>query len=140
MIVIAESERYLLDTSALMALIEDEVGADRVEQILHQKETLIASVALLEVYYVSRQERGEEEADLRYALLKGLSAKVLWSLDEAVLLTAGRFKALHRLSLADSIIAAYAVQHKATLLHKDPEFQALEGCVPLESLPYKQSA
>ncbi len=58
-------------------------------------------------------------------------------MDEATVLTAARFKAVHRLSLADTIIAAYAVQANATLLHKDPEYEALAGQVRLEALPYK---
>lgn len=41
-------ERYLLDTSALLTLIEDEAGADRVEQVLTagQFEALVSQVAL----------------------------------------------------------------------------------------------
>lgn len=132
-------ERYLLDTSALMTLIEDEPGADRVEQALKGGSALVPGIALIEVYYVSLQERGQEEADLRYALIKDLNVQILWTMDEAVVLCAGRLKAAHRLSLADSVIAAFAAHHKATLLHKDPEYKALEGVVSMESLPYKKS-
>jgi ribonuclease VapC len=45
-------------------------------------------------------------------------------------------KASHRLSLADAIIAAFALQHQAVLIHKDPEFEPLSGHVMLEALPY----
>ena len=44
---------------------------------------------------------------------------------------------MHHLSLADAIIAAFAIQQGAILLHKDPEFEALTGQVSLEALPYK---
>jgi len=130
-------ERYVLDTSALLTLIEDEAGADRVEHVLSGEEILLPWLVLLEAYYITRQERGQAEADRRYALIKQLPAHILWDMEEATLLTAGRLKATYRLSLADAIIAAFAVRHDAILLHKDPEFQALAGQARLEALPYK---
>jgi predicted nucleic acid-binding protein len=130
-------KRYLLDTSALLTLIEDEAGADRVEHVLTKEEALLPWLVLLEAYYVTQQERSQAEADHRYALIKQLPATSLWEMNEPTLLTAGRLKATHRLSLADAVIAAFAIQHKAILLHKDPEFEALTGYVELEALPYK---
>jgi predicted nucleic acid-binding protein len=58
-------------------------------------------------------------------------------MDEPTLLTAGRLKADHRVSLADAVIAAFAIRRAAVLMHKDPEFEALTGLLPMESLPYK---
>lgn len=131
------NSRYVLDTSAVFALIEDEDGADRVEQILEEDEILLPWLVLLEITYVSRQEWGEEIATHRYDMLKRLNAKILWEADESVLLTAANLKANNHLSLADSIIAAFAIKNEATLLHKDPEYDALTGQVEMEALPYK---
>ncbi|NJN98163.1 MAG: type II toxin-antitoxin system VapC family toxin [Anaerolineales bacterium] len=131
------AEIYLLDTSALITLIEDEKGAERVEQVLREQPAIITWMSLLEVTYVTQQERGTAEAERRYALLKILPVTILWQIDEPILLTAARLKANYRLSLADTIIAACAIQQKATLLHKDPQFEALAGQVGLEALPYK---
>ena len=128
---------YLFDTSALLTLIEDEDGADRVQHLLMQEQVLIPWSALMEVYYITLQERGQAEADQRYALIKSLPATILWNIDEATLLTAGTLKATYRLSFADAIVAAFAAQHKATLVHKDPEFEPLADQVTLEALPYK---
>jgi predicted nucleic acid-binding protein len=128
---------YVLDTSALFTLIEEEAGADRVEEVLRNENATLPCVVLLEVYYVTQQERGAAEATRRFALLKQLPCEILWQLDEPTLLLAGRFKAENRLSLADSIIAATAAERKATLLHKDPEFEPLKEQVALEALPYK---
>jgi PIN domain nuclease of toxin-antitoxin system len=61
---------YLLDTSALLTLIQDEAGADRVEEILRREKTVIPWVVLLEVYYISLQEENEQIADQRLAMLK----------------------------------------------------------------------
>ena len=41
-------------------------------------------------------------------------------------LISGRLKATHKLSFADSWIAATAVLYDLTLVHKDPEFEQLE--------------
>ena len=131
------ADRFLLDTSALLTLIEDEAGAERVEQVLTRGQVWLPWPVLLEATYITRQEQDEAEADHRYALMKQLPATVLWEMDEPTLLTAARLKADYRLSLADAMIAAYAIQRKAVLLHKDPEFEALAGQVLLEALPYK---
>ena len=136
-VVAMASKPYLLDTSALLSLIEDEAGADRVEQALKHATTLIPWPVLLETYYISLQEQGQAEADRRIALIKQLEVNILWDMDEMTLLTAGRLKAEHRVSLADAIIAAFAIRRHAVLMHKDPECDALTGLLPMEALPYK---
>ena len=128
---------YVLDTSALLTLIEDEVGAERVSQVLDNEQVWLPWLVLLEAYYITLQERSRIEAETRYALMKQLPATVLWNVDEPTLLTAGRLKANHRLSLADAIIAAFAIRLETTLVHKDPEFQVLADELPLENLPFK---
>ena len=129
--------RYLLDTSAILTLIEDEEGADRVEEILSEEEALLPFPVLMETYYISLQERSEAVADERYALLRSLPTTELWSVDEPTLLPAARLKANFRLSFTDALIAAFAVREEAILVHKDPEFTSLTGEVAQEALPYK---
>lgn len=132
-----ERKGYVLDTSALLALIENEEGAGRVESLLREETVFLPCLTLLEVHYVTRQERGQGEADRRYALLRQLPCEILWNFDEPTLLTASRFKAGHRLSLADAMIAAFAQRQRSVLVHKDPEYEALAEEVELEPLPYK---
>lgn len=131
------SECFVLDTSAILTLIEDEAGADRVAAVLREEIILIPWLVLMEVYYISQQEQNQAEADRRYALLKQLKARILWEAAEPVVLTAARLKAVHRISLADAIIAAFAIQENGILLHKDPEFELVGDQVTLEALPYK---
>lgn len=133
-------ERVLLDSSAVFALIEDEPGADRVEEALRGGGALLPWLVLLELHYVTRQGASEDEADRRLALLKSSDAEIVWQVDESLVLTASRLKAGHRISLADAMVAAYAIQRRALLLHKDPELEALAGAVELEALPYKTAA
>ncbi len=129
--------KYLLDTTAVLTFLEDEEGAGRVESLLRQEEIILPYLVLLETYYITLQEQSEDVADKRYALLKQLPATILWEVDEPTLLIAGRFKAYHRLSLADAIIAAFAQRQGAILVHKDPELEALAEFVEQEVLPYK---
>lgn len=137
MIASVSDERYLLDTSAVLTFLEDEAGAQRVEEIIRAGQAVIPFLALLETYYISLQETTEAIAEKRYALLKQLPARFLYDVDEPTLLTAGRFKARHLLSLADALIAAFAVREGAILVHKDPEFKLLSKQVKQETLPYK---
>lgn len=134
------SRPWLLDTSALLSFIGDETGADRIEQALKQPTTLVPWPVLLETHYISLQEEGQAEADRRIALIKQLKVEILWGMDESTLLTASKLKAERRVSLADAIIAAFAIRRGAVLMHKDPEFDALTGLLPMEALPYKASA
>ena len=132
-----DPERYLLDSSALLTLIEDEPGSDRVEDVLRTQLCLIPWLAALEVHYVTQQEIGIDEAERRLAILEHLPGEILWQADASVLRAAAGFKAVHRISLADAVIAGFAKAHSAVLLHKDPEFQSLEGRIVIENLPYK---
>jgi ribonuclease VapC len=118
--------------------MEDEPGADRVEELLRHEQVLLPWTALLEIYYITEQERGRSEADRRYATVLQLPARILWQIDEPLLLTAAHLKAAHRLSLADALVAALAIREGVTLIHKDPEFEALDG-VATEALPYRRS-
>ena len=121
-----------------MTLIEDEEGADRVEQVLRLETTILPWPVLLEAYYVSIREAGQAEADSRRAFMKRMKIRFLWDMDEATFLTAARLKAEFQISLADAMIAAFAVRREAVLMHKDPEFDRLEGLLEMEALPYKE--
>lgn len=127
---------FLPDTSAILTMMDNEEGADMVEGILRTREILLPAVVLFEVYYKTIQNRGMEIAELRYATLKSIKAKYIAELTEPVLLKGGEFKAEYQISLADSIIAAYAFLYDATLVHKDPEFEVLT-MVDQVKLPYK---
>ena len=133
-------DSYLLDSSALLTFIEDEDGSERVESVLREGGAFLPWLVLMEVHYISRQEKGITEAYRRYALMKQLPCEILWQVDERILLTASRFKASYQVSLADAVIAAFAHRRNAILLHKDPEFEALADQVRLEALPYKTEA
>lgn len=53
-------------------------------------------------------------------------------------IAAAKLKAKHRISVADAWIAALAQEKNATLVHKDPEFEQIEGEFQVLQLPYKK--
>ncbi|HQV93378.1 MAG TPA: PIN domain-containing protein [Anaerolineales bacterium] len=128
-------KKYVLDTSALMAYLEAEEGSDRVEDVLTAEEVILPFISLMKLYYISLQEQGQTVADERYAAFRRYP--VFWQFDEQTTLTAARLKAANRISFADSMIAAIAIQQGAILVHKDPEYDELAGQVEMEALPYK---
>ncbi|MGH2460895.1 MAG: PIN domain-containing protein [Chloroflexota bacterium] len=131
------NKAYLLDTSAAITLIEDEPGAERVEDLLRAERVVVPFVVGLEVYYITRRERTPDEADRRLALIRRLPAIWVDRVSEAVLVTAGNLKSRHRLSLADALVAAFAIDAGAILVHKDPEYEKLGSVVEQGRLPSK---
>ena len=132
-------KRYVLDTSALLTLRDDEPGAERVAEVLHlaakgKARCYGCFISLMEVLY--RVWRDEDEASGRLAYQQCLALPMEWVRDsEALLLMAAELKALYPLSLADAWIAACAREHGAVLMHKDPEFHILS--IEQEVLPLK---
>jgi predicted nucleic acid-binding protein len=134
--------RYLLDTSALLTLRENEPGADEVAEILYQTQQGKAQcfacfMSLMEVLY--RVWKDESELEGRLAYQQCLSLPIEWVHEHSALLEkAAEIKAMHALSLADAWIAASAYLQDAFLVHKDPEFTNLDCRQKI--LPYKLSS
>jgi ribonuclease VapC len=132
-------KRYLLDTSALLALRDNEAGADQVAELLHQSQQAKAYcfgcfMSLMEVFYRVWKDESEQEGRLAYQ--QCLSLPIEWIHEHPALLEkAAELKACHQLSLADAWIAAAAALQSATLVHKDPEFTPLD--CKQKVLPYK---
>ena len=133
----AAKRSFVLDTSALLALRENEPGADRVEALLAQASRkqcrlLVSFMTRMELLYCIRRKEGEQVA--REALRLVDSFEIEWvSCQPDILERAAQIKSAGRISVADSWIAATAAFHAATLVHKDPEFEPLEE-IPQELL------
>lgn len=121
--------RWLLDTSALLALRDDEAGAPRVAELLQLAATgkaicIVCFMTRMEVLYRVWKDEGEAKARLADEQLRSLPLQ--WVEASGPLLeAAAEIKALNALSVADAWIAAAALANTATLVHKDPEFRAL---------------
>jgi predicted nucleic acid-binding protein len=121
--------RWLLDTSALLALRDDEDGAERVAGLLQaaqqgESRCLVCFMSRMEVLYRVWKDEGEDKGRLADAQLQSLP--VAWvGCSDGLLEQAAAIKACHPLSVADAWIAAAAQQEDAVLVHKDPEFTPL---------------
>lgn len=115
---------YLLDASGLIAYLSDEKEADEVSKIL--KKSALPFVALSETYYIVWKKKGESEADKIYGLIKSWDLPILLP-DERIILTAGRLKAVFKLSMADSFIAALSLDKNLTLVTKDRDYEVLQN-------------
>jgi predicted nucleic acid-binding protein len=136
------TELYVLDTSAILTYTDREDGVVEVETLLenarlHKCRMEACSISLMEIYYITLRESGEDLASKLVALVK--SWPLIWVYpDEKILLQAGKLKASYQLSVADALIAAVAKLHGARLVHKDPELAAMSGIIPLLNLPFKK--
>ena len=131
---------FLLDTSAILTLRDNEAGAARVSELLQNAQNgglpcYGCFMTLMEVFY--RVWKDEGEAAGREAYSDCFTLPIQWIHEAPELLKrAATIKATHPLSLADAWIAASALEQNAVLVHKDPEFENLAGLME-ERLPYK---
>jgi len=137
-----ENNKYVLDSTAFLTLIEEEDGAETVQKLLEEakKERCIvfaSFVSFTEIFYISLREKDEKEAKRRINLMNRLSMTRIESSSELGLI-AGRLKAEHNISFADTWIAATAIFYNAVLVHKDPEFEQVEDKIKALKLPYKK--
>jgi predicted nucleic acid-binding protein len=121
--------RWLLDTSALLAMRDNETGAERVAELLQRSQArqgscLVCFMSRMEMLYRVWKDEGERAARLADAQLRSLPLDWVAASD-ALLDRAAAIKATHPLSVADAWIAAAAEQEGAVLVHKDPEFRSL---------------
>ena len=84
---------------------------------------IVCFVTRMEVLYRVWKDEGGRRGQLAYEQLQSLP--IQWvDQTEPLLMAASRIKATHPFSVADAWIAATALLSRATLLHKDPEFEA----------------
>jgi predicted nucleic acid-binding protein len=138
-----KNEKVVLDTSAVITYFEGEKGKDIVEELLISSAASNATLLLpfcvaIEFYYINFNNIGEEAANQRFAMLMSFPVELIKSIDEPYMIEAGRLKASYPISLADSLIAAYACLEDAPLVHKDPEYLELKEEIKLITLPLKR--
>ena len=85
---------------------------------------LTPTVVFYEVYKWTKRERTEEEALVAISQLQ--KTRVI-ELTETIALTAADLGLEHRLGMADSIVYATALLHRATLFTSDRDFASLPG-------------
>ncbi len=118
---------YVLDTSALVSYFKDEPEAGQVEVVLRQpNDLMIPFMTIMELRYVLLRAYSVSHADQIIETLRRCGASIVES-NPVWGIRAAEIKARGGLSLGDAWIAALAVVHDAELVHKDPEFDRVEG-------------
>src|SRR6266498_4903472 len=129
----AESTAFVLDSFALLAYLQDEPVASRIEKLLEnagkEKCHLFLSIINLgEILYITERRGGVAKAQDALALIRQLPIKIV-AADEQIVFVAAHIKANHSVSYADSFAIAIGIQENATVITSDPEFHAVENIV-----------
>jgi uncharacterized protein len=127
-----EMATKVIDSYALMALFNDEPGADQVERLLLEAEDggpklLMCVVNWGEIYYSVMRGASPAMAEKKAKEIAGMPIEILGvDVDLELVRQAAVFKATKKMSYADCFAAALAKIRKATLVTGDPEFKAVE--------------
>ena len=123
----------VLDSYALMALFNDEAGADEVERLLLKAERgslklFMCVVNWGEIYYSVMRGVSSELAEEKAKEIAGMPIELVpVDSDLRLVRLAAIFKATKKMSYADCFAAALAKLRSAELVTGDPEFKAVEG-------------
>lgn len=120
------SKRYVFDTYAILALIEDEPGAQTVAEIIAAQglELFMSTISMGELYYILLRRKGEQVAE---EVINNALAEESIILVEATwtkVKDAARIKARGGVSYADSFVLALAKELDAPVVTGDPEILA----------------
>lgn len=132
----AKAASYVLDSYALLALLEDEPGAERISEVIADSAATkyMSVVNFGEVLYVLERRRSAKAArEVRRALEDSSEIGLVEvTVDRAAM--AAAFKAKGGIAFADCFAAALATETNGTLLTGDPEFAQVGGEVSIEWL------
>jgi ribonuclease VapC len=111
---------YILDASAILRFVEDESGAEQVQQLFKTSlegdiQLFISAITWGEINYMAIRAHGSANARLLVDQLKSLPVTVL-PVDASVAEAAAEFKETHNLSYADAFAGALAQRTQATLV------------------------
>jgi len=125
----------VLDSYAVLALLDAEAGADQVQAILRDAEqgrgrVCMSQINLGEVLYIVERERGLPAAQRALAAIEQLPIDLLPATRERIL-QAAHIKATANLSYADAFAAAAASELNGSVLTGDPEFAEVEDAIPV---------
>lgn len=122
-------KKFVLDSYALIAYLEDEKGAGTVQQVLEQAErgksqVLMSTVNWGEVYYSICRTKGERRAEECIAVVDQLPVSLV-SADRKQVYEASKIKAKHSIAFGDCFATALAIQNGCEVITGDREFRKL---------------
>ena len=115
---------YFLDACALLAFLNDEEGAEKIEDFLNQAAINSISVSinivnLLEVYYGELRDKGAGIAQIVLDMVQHYSVKIVNTVSAQVFQEAARLKVAYKMSLADCIGIATAIEFSGQFVTSD---------------------
>ena len=115
---------YVLDACALLALLRDEPGADKVAAAINaanngEAEIVMHKANLLEVYYDLYRFLGNESADSILSDVLKRPITINADISDKIFTEAGRLKASYKISFADSFALAQTLALDGELLTTD---------------------
>ena len=133
-----EPASYVMDSFALLAYLQDEPVASRIERLLGAAANgkcylFLSMINLGEILYITERRGGVVKAQDTLALIQQLPIQVL-SVEDRTVLAAAHIKANHAISYADSFAVAVGIQENAAIITGDPEFHSVETIVQVEWL------
>lgn len=126
------SNVYVLDACALLAILNNEPGADIVESVLREAlggnaVVYMNKTNIFEVYYGIYRVDGQTKADEAYRIIQKQPIDIIDVFTDDVFQESARLKAKYKMSLADSIALGEASVRNASLLTSDHhEFDIVE--------------
>jgi predicted nucleic acid-binding protein len=124
-------DKFIFDTSALLAYLNNEGGSALIEEILKKAErkdadVFITSMDVAEIYHIVLKEEGREKALKAIVLIKNLPIESV-GLDESLLMAAGEIRVQFPLTLGDALVVAVAKSKDAKIITSDRDFKKVEG-------------
>jgi uncharacterized protein len=115
---------YILDACALLAFLNDEEGAEKIENLLNQSATSDISVSMsiinfFEAYYGELCDKGDEIAQIVLDMVQHYSIKIIDTISEQVFREAAHLKAAYKMSIADCIGLATAIELSGQFVSSD---------------------
>lgn len=134
----AETERYVLDSFALLAYLEGESAAPYIREILEQATQgqaviSLSSINLGECLYIVEREQGLPEAQAVISAVEQLPIQIV-DVDRAQVFAAAHIKASYPISYADAFATALTQEQSAILLTGDPEFSHVQHLITIDWL------
>ena len=131
------AERYVLDSFALLAYLEEETGAAEVQAITACDKTAEGWLSIVnfgEVVYITEREQGLQAAQRAIAIVDQLPLRVAEA-DRSRTFAAAHVKARGTLSCAaDAFAVALAQEIGGRVVTGDPEFARAEDLVSVHWL------
>jgi len=117
----------LVDSSGWLEFFMDgPLAGTYAQHLKHAADVLTPSIVLYEVYKVIKRQRSEEEA---LAVAAQMGKTHLVPLNDIIALTAADASLTYQLAMADAIVYATALTHKAKLVTSDADLASLPGVV-----------